>query len=412
MSSVALRLTVVLPHAVQYYSPWFREINRRVAGLHLSVVYAAELTPEQQGTGFGRSLAWDIPLLDGYESRTVDAAEGSASMHRKAIGEAVIATAPDVVLLPGWQSPSLVETARVCVERRVPLLYRGDSNLNSAPRDLRRVVWGWHTRRRLRNFSGYLAVGTRSRQYLTHFGVPEECIFPSPHCVDNAFFSEMASASLTRAGRRATRQMLGATDEEFVVLFVGKFEPKKRLLDVVRAAARLPGPCRLIAVGSGSEAATARELATSLGAQVTWAGFRNQSELPAIYAAADCLALPSDGRETWGLVINEAMACGLPCVVSDQVGAAPDMIRRGETGDIFAMGDIEQLTGALANVRRLRGDVLVANQCRAMADRHSYASATSGLIDACAAVTKGRRGAGVVLRGGSTRVESGPQRDS
>jgi len=80
----------------------------------------------------------------------------------------------------------------------------------------------------------------------------------------------------------------------------------------------------------------------------TFAGFKNQSELPACYVAADCLVLPSDGGETWGLVVNEAMACGLPAIVSDAAGCAPDLIDEGETGFTFPVGDTTQLAGRLA----------------------------------------------------------------
>jgi glycosyltransferase involved in cell wall biosynthesis len=82
-------------------------------------------------------------------------------------------------------------------------------------------------------------------------------------------------------------------------------------------------------------------------ANATLLGFRNQSELPAIYAAADVLVLPSDRQETWGLVINEAMAAGLPVIASDAVGCVPDLITPGVTGDRFPTGDVDALAAAL-----------------------------------------------------------------
>ena len=77
----------------------------------------------------------------------------------------------------------------------------------------------------------------------------------------------------------------------------------------------------------------------------------NQSQLGRIYAVADCLVLPSDWGETWGLVVNEALATGLPCVVSDRVGAAPDLVVPGASGDIFRMADIAGLAAALERLR-------------------------------------------------------------
>ena len=110
----------------------------------------------------------------------------------------------------------------------------------------------------------------------------------------------------------------------------------------------------------------------------------NQSELGRAYAAADCLALPSDWGETWGLVVNEALATGLPCVVSDRVGCAPDLITPGETGEVFAVGDVGALAAAIERVRATGRDR--ASACRQRAAEHSFERSTSGLVAACRAV--------------------------
>jgi glycosyltransferase involved in cell wall biosynthesis len=89
--------------------------------------------------------------------------------------------------------------------------------------------------------------------------------------------------------------------------------------------------------------------AQALNVRATFLGFCNQSRLPGVYAAADLLVLPSDSTETWGLVVNEAMACGTPCVVSDDCGCAPDMISPG-TGRSFRTGDVQALAAAIEAV--------------------------------------------------------------
>src|SRR4029077_10026074 len=101
------------------------------------------------------------------------------------------------------------------------------------------------------------------------------------------------------------------------------------------------------------------------------------------YAAADCLVLPSEG-ETWGLVVNEAMATGLPCVVSDRGGCAPDLIIPDQTGDVFAFGDADALAAAVARVRKRRQEGWdFATACRARVARYSHETATKGLVAAC-----------------------------
>jgi glycosyltransferase involved in cell wall biosynthesis len=135
-----------------------------------------------------------------------------------------------------------------------------------------------------------------------------------------------------------------------MVLFVGRFVSFKRPLDLVRALAILKGeglPVRGVFVGNGDLYESIQSLGTSAGVPLTMAGFRNQNELPAIYAAADVLVLPSSGEETWGLVVNEAMACGTPAVVSDAVGCVEDLIDPGETGERYPFGDVGRLAESI-----------------------------------------------------------------
>jgi glycosyltransferase involved in cell wall biosynthesis len=112
--------------------------------------------------------------------------------------------------------------------------------------------------------------------------------------------------------------------------------------------------------------------------------------MPAAYAASDALVLPSDATETWGLVVNEAMASGLPTIVSDQVGSGPDLVRPDETGMVFACGDVEQLTQIMAS---LSGDPARLGRLAVGARRHvakySVDAVVSGTLAAIRAV--GRR---------------------
>jgi glycosyltransferase involved in cell wall biosynthesis len=114
-------------------------------------------------------------------------------------------------------------------------------------------------------------------------------------------------------------------------------------------------------------------------------GFRNPSELAQLYSISDCLVLPSDAMETWGLVVNEALASGLPCIVSEAAGCTPDLITDGETGYRTRLGDIESISVAMQKI----GIALDAGQsfrdtCQRRAQEYSYASATRGLVTALA----------------------------
>jgi glycosyltransferase involved in cell wall biosynthesis len=79
---------------------------------------------------------------------------------------------------------------------------------------------------------------------------------------------------------------------------------------------------------------------------IRFIGFRNQSELPGLYDLCDVFVLPSE-REPWGLVVNEAMNAGKPVVVSDRVGAGPDLVEEGVNGFVYPAGDVAALADRL-----------------------------------------------------------------
>jgi len=392
----AIRLTVVMTHPAQYLAPWFRHVAREPA-IDLTVLYATAPSPAQQGVGFDRAFEWDVPLTDGYRARVLRAPEPGDhvgadrffGVDAPALADAIAETRPHAALVPGWHSVVLLRALLACRRLGVPAIYRGDSTVASGPSGFRRPLWAMRTRGLLRLYAAWLAVGTRSREYLLRFGAPAERVFHSPHCVDHERFAEGARA-VSGEARVAARAAAGIAPGDFTVLFAGKLEPKKRVADLVRAVARL-GPGAVLAVaGAGVEEPALRALAAEAGARVAWLGFVNQRELPRAYALADCLALPSDGRETWGLVVNEALACGLPSVVSDRVGCAPDLIEPGRTGETHPVGDVPALAAALDRVRRrLAAGHDFAPAARARAAAHSFAAATAGLLAACRRVTAG-----------------------
>ena len=462
-----IKLTVVMTHPAQYFAPWFRFIAADCPELDLTVLYATQPTPEQQGVGFGRAFAWDVPLTEGYRCQVVRPSRETDNVHSDSfrgvdvpeIAEAIADTRPEVVLLSGWHSITQLRALWACRRLGVPVLYRGDTNLNSAPSGWRKPVWEAKTGFLLRQFAGYLAVGKRAHEYLRHFGASADRIFASPHCVDNRFFAEAAAEHKTPAGRMAARAAFGLGADDFVVLFAGKLEAKKRPLDLIRALAEgkhfsstkpheqdtkegrreegkegrreggeegkrergkegieggfslspavspshsLREPScdfverkriSLLVAGAGPLEAECRAEAERLGVRAAWAGFLNQTEIVRAFAAADCLALPSES-ETWGLAVNEALATGLPCIVSDRVGCAPDLISPGETGEVFPIGDVGELQAAIERVRqRIIAGHQYAAVCRAKADECSFAAATAGLLAACRAVTGSASGA-------------------
>jgi glycosyltransferase involved in cell wall biosynthesis len=321
--------------------------------LRVTVAFLDMPDASSQGVGFGAAFQWDVPLTEGYEWIRWEAAVGAgvrsnAFMGRRAVGlvRQLKQLSPDAVLVMGWNQLGLLQGWYAAKRLGLPLLVRGDSN---AKRE--RPAWKrWIHRWLLAMPDYFLSVGASNSRFYQDSGVSAARIGDAPHCVDNEFFASRGAA-VDRAAQRAT---WGIGNEDVCVLFAGKFEVKKRPFDLLAAAAALPPALRdrsvVLMVGSGPLEPALRAQARSAKLRVAWAGFLNQTEIPLAFVSADILVLPSDHGETWGLVVNEAMACGVPAIVSDQVGCAGDLVRPGETGLVFPMGDVGALADMIAGL--------------------------------------------------------------
>lgn len=337
------RLAILASHPVQYYAPLFCALAQHV---DLTVFYAHAATAHDQArAGFGIGFAWDVDLLSGYDHVFLSNVSRNPGLGHFSgvdtpdIGHFLQDGRFDVLLLMGWHIKSFIQGLVAAKRNGMPVMVRGDSHLDT-PRSLlkvaaKRVLYPLF----LRQFDAALIVGKRNRAYWEHYRYPEERMFHTPHCVDNTFFADRATH---KAGIQL-REQLGIGSDAKVVLFAGKLVAFKRPLDVLHAVAKVREQgvdAHLLIAGAGELERELRDQAKILGAPLHELGFCNQTKMPAVYAASDILALPSDGRETWGLVVNEALACGKPVLASDAVGCAPDIAELLGPEAVFPLGDI------------------------------------------------------------------------
>jgi glycosyltransferase involved in cell wall biosynthesis len=387
-----MRLGVLATHPIQNHAPIFRELARHC---DLAVYFAHRQTPEGQAqAGFGVPFEWDVDLLSGYESSFLDNRSRRPATNRffgcdtPGIDEAIGRGRFDAFMVTGWGVKTYWQAVMACRRRNVPVLIRGDSQLAARRRAPLRLAKELVYPRLLGLFDGFLYVGRRNHDYLRHYGLPEERLFFSPHCVDNESFASRAAAERQARGDR----MRSATHTKSV-LFAGKLVERKRPLDVIRAlalAASQGCPAQAVFVGAGELEDSLRREAASSGVPALFHGFQNQSRMPSLYAAADLLVLPSDHQETWGLVVNEAMACGIPAVVSDAVGCGPDLIEAGHTGAVFPLGDITAFAGAIRSTLALESSSVRRHLSGKMAD-YSPAAAARGIIGGAVALCSRRK---------------------
>ena len=376
-----MKMAVVVSHPIQYYSPIFREL---AAYVELTVFYAQDISPEKlSDDGFGTRYLWDVDLLSGYEYKFLKNVAIKPSLSKffgsdtPGIWKELDQGGFDVVLVFGWYLKSLMQAITACVLQRRPLLVRGDSQLKTTRGAIKRVAKSALFPLFLRVFDGVLYVGRASRDYYEHYGYPGSRLFFSPHCVDTDWFRTRATVE----ERIGLRESLGIPIDDKVVLFAGKLVDFKRPLDVIDAVSRLtlPQSVHVMVAGSGPLESAIRARAVTLGTQLHMLGFQNQSQMPCAYAAADVLVLPSNGRETWGLVAKEALSCGVPIVVSNEAGCSEDLAGDRASGEIFDAGDITGLSRALARVLEnppTREFIL------ARAAQYSIPRAVRGIVDA------------------------------
>ncbi|MGB8582330.1 MAG: glycosyltransferase family 4 protein [Candidatus Sulfotelmatobacter sp.] len=385
-------------HPIQYHSAWFRAMASR-PGLDIHVYYCHRATPrEQAGAGFGVEFDWDVPLLAGYPYTFLKNVADSPG-HGRFSGfdtpeiKAIIRRREyDAMLVNGWHYKSAWQAIWACWRSKAKVMVRGDSHLHTPRGITKRAVKSFTYRRFIPRFDACLAAGQWSREYFLHYGARPERIFLVPHAIDNKRFQIDAEALEPR--RSEVRKEKNLDDNAIVFMFSGKFIPKKRPMDFVcaieRAVQRNPRIEGLM-VGDGPLRARCEELVRERRVPIRFTGFLNQSQITKAYVASDALVLPSDGGETWGVVVNEAMACARPCIVSDRVGCGPDLVIPQATGSIFPLGDVDALANSMLELagspQRL---ISMGLEAQSKLRDYSIETAVDGIIQSLAATVDPR----------------------
>ena len=390
-------LAVLSTHPIQYHAPWFRGLAAH-PDLDMHVYFCHKATPQEQArAGFGVEFDWDVDLLAGYPHsflKNVATPPGHgrfAGFDTPGIGKIIRQRRYDAVLVNGWNYKSAWQAIWAAWQSGVKVMVRGDSHLHFDRSRSVRLTKSLAYRHFVPRFDACLAPGLWSREYFEHYGARPDRIFFVPHVIDVDFMQ--SEGQRLSAERPELRRQWKLREDSFVFLFVGKFTETKRPLDFVKAiseAAKQGKHIQGLMVGDGPLRAACEELVTSHDAPVTFAGFLNQSQIVQAYVCGDVLVLPSIG-ETWGMVVNEAMACGRPSLVSDRVGCGPDLVVAHETGVIFPHGNVAALSSAMAN---MAGNPAKSAEMGRKAQRHlknySVQGAVEGVLHALQATVGAR----------------------
>ena len=341
---MADRLAIVTTHPIQYNAPWFKLLAAE-PGLSIKVFYTWEQSQknEKYDPGFGKVIGWDIPLLEGYDYTFVkNIAPQPGSHHFKGIDNPTLISeieqwGADSVLVFGWPFKSHLACLRH-FKGKIPVLFRGDSTLLDEQQGVKKLLRRMFLRYVYRHIDYALYVGTNNKAYFRAHGLKEKQLCHVPHAIDNDRFSQSDDKYTIEAD--TWRAGLQLADDNFVLLFAGKLEAKKDPGFMLQLAKALPAQYyRFIIAGNGPMEQQLKEAAVH-DKRIIFIDFQNQQQMPVLYRMAHVFILPSKGPgETWGLAINEAMACGRPVVSTTLTGGAIDLIN--SNGIIIEPGDIK-----------------------------------------------------------------------
>jgi glycosyltransferase involved in cell wall biosynthesis len=340
------RVVIVTEIIAPYRIPVFNALAQH-DGIDLHVIFLAENDcTQRQWLVYGEEIRFPYQVLRSWRRRM-----GRHSFLLNWGAEDALRQAePDFIICGGYNYVASWQSISWAQRNRVPFGLWSESTT----RDFRggHMLVEFLKTRFLRNCDAFVVPGRSSVEYLRSYGVPDEVIFTAPNAVDTQLFAQRAA--VVRGDAATHREALGLPPSFF--LFVGRLVPEKGIFDLLNAYGALAPELRkemsLVFVGDGAaRSALLRRAAAINPGCIQMVGFAQREQLPTYYGLADIFVFPTH-TDPWGLVVNEAMACGLPVISSDAAGCAADLVQSGSNGRVFSTGDIRQLASVMDELGR------------------------------------------------------------
>lgn len=393
---MATRLAIFATHPIQYQTPIWRALSLG-SELDVRVFYASDFSlGGYHDRGFNTTLEWDQPLTQGYEHIFLSShpKRGFFSLTAKGLKPRIKEWLPDVALLCAYYPKFYLDALRLMRRLKVPVILRGElTDVDQQRSLLKQAARNWLLHKIYANVDHFIAIGSNAKKHLRQRNVVEGRISFAGYNIDDGFM-------LTQAGRwlpmrSDLRIDLSIAQDDFVFLVPGKLLPMKDPLLMVKAfktllKGKLAPKIKLLFLGDGPlRESVIDEAGSAYGDDLRVTGFVNQKEIGRYYAIADCVVLPSAFGETWGLVINEAFTFGVPALVSDRVGSAPDLIDE-KTGIIFKSGSVASLVEGMRSCmeRIMSYKSEMSDACRKKIQHFSVENTAKVVRDAAVTVAR------------------------
>lgn len=331
-------LVIFDTHPIQYRAPVFRELLKKLPKIKV-VFFNSQFDGKKwwfQEVDKIPKQDFGLPLEAGYPNQVLRTQALGLAQKVKVLDRVLKEEKPKAVLVYGYYQIEHWILRILCAWRKIPILFVGETfdwRGSFLRKKLKKLLINYF----FNQVSGFIAIGKKTFEYYLNWGVSPSKIVPAKYCTDLAPF--LLNETEAQACRDQVRKELGIPAQAFVLLFVGRLFDRKRPQDVLEIHRRIQKSqlVHTVFVGNGELSEVLQSAAQELS-NVHLVGFKNQKEIKSFYYAADLLVVPSE-FETWGLVINEAFSCAVPALVTDQCGAAGDLVISGQTGEIYPVGN-------------------------------------------------------------------------
>jgi len=338
------RVVIITEIISPYRVPLFNALAGQ-PGIDLHVIFLSENDPSlRQWEIYRKEIRFSYEVLRSWRKRV-----GRYNLLiNSGTTRALEKVNPEAVLCGGYNYFASWQALLWARTHHVPFVLWSESNVQDHRRGY--LLTEFLKREFLDRCSGFVVPGRSAREYLQAHAIPEEKIFTAPNAVDNRLFAEIAGR--TRSAAADCRRRLALPNRYF--LFVGRLVAEKGVFDLLQAYAILDEELRmevgLVFAGDGPCRLALEERAQTVrNGMIKFAGFVQRNELAEYYALSDMLILPTSS-DTWGLVVNEAMACGLPVLLSRVAGCAADLVSDDWNGRLVSPGDIKSLARSMEDL--------------------------------------------------------------
>lgn len=347
------RIVWLASHPVHYRIPIYKEMSKFNDIAFKVLFYSDYGIGTHNEKEFAAKVDFGVSLLEGYEYKVLEKSsseENTSSMNKLSFSrlkKILIEENVDAIIVQGWNNVQTIKAIYVANQIGIKVFMQGEATDHFiSSMGVKRILRDLFLKNLLKKMNGFFAIGYQNTQFYLRRGIRSNQMSPALYCVDDKFFEmELSTSELDQ-----TRRNIGIDSKLPVILYVGKLSERKRVGDLLSAYFNLkePRPYLLIA-GSGEQESNLRKLSIEKNlSRVIFLGFKNQRELVNLYRIADIFVLPSV-RETWGLVINEAMHSSCAIITNDQVGSAYDLVKNDINGYVYRAGEIADLTEAITN---------------------------------------------------------------